>query len=87
MKYPTRQERIDRRIGGLPEAMTADARAAAIERITAEERDTKTRTAVAGFDLTFSAPKSVSALWALADHPLQEQLYLAHRAAIAGTLS
>src|SRR6478609_1286294 len=45
VKYPTRQARIDRRIGGLPEAMTPDARAAAIERITAEERDTKTRTA------------------------------------------
>ena len=45
--------------------MTAEARAALVERITAEERDTRTRAAVAGFDLTFSVPKSVSALWAL----------------------
>jgi len=55
--------------------MTAETRAAMIERITTEEQDTKTRPAVAAFDLTFSVPKAVSALWALADHPVQEQLY------------
>ena len=85
-KYPTRQERINRRVGKLPDTLTADARAALIEKITAEEKETKTRTAVAGFDLTFSVPKSVSALWALAPAPVQEQLYLAHRAALAATL-
>jgi len=84
--YPTRQERIARRIGALPESMTAQDRAATVEKILAEEQDTKTRAAVAGFDLTFSVPKSVSALWALGDHPLQEQLYLAHRAAMTATL-
>ena len=86
VKYPTRQERIARRIGALPESMTAQDRAAMVEKITAEEKDTKTRAAVAGFDLTFSVPKSVSALWAVGDHPLQEQLYLAHRAALTATL-
>ena len=68
-KYPTRQERIDRRVGKLPDTLTAEARAALVEKITAEEKETKTRTAVAGFDLTFSVPKSVSALWALAPTP------------------
>src|SRR6478736_703153 len=82
-KYPTRQDRIDRRVGKLPDTLTAEARASLVEKITAEEKETKTRTAVAGFDLTFSVPKSVSALWALASAPVQEQLYLAHRAAVA----
>ncbi|ACV78348.1 TrwC relaxase [Nakamurella multipartita DSM 44233] len=85
-KYPTRQERIDLRVGKLPDSLTAQSRAALVEKITAEEKETKTRTAVAGFDLTFSVPKSVSALWALAPAPVQEQLYLAHRAALAATL-
>lgn len=84
-KYPTRQERIDRRVGKLPDILSPEARAALAEKITAEEKETKTRTAVAGFDLTFSVPKSVSALWALAPAPAQEQLYLAHRAALAAT--
>ncbi len=84
-KYPTRQERIDRRVSKLPNTLTTEARAALIEKITAEEKETRTRAAVAGFDLTFSVPKSVSALWALAPAPVQEQLYLAHRAALAAT--
>jgi hypothetical protein len=84
-KYRTRQERIDRRVGKIPETLAPEARAALVEKITAEEKENKTRVAVAGFDLTFSVPKSVSALWALAAAPVQEQLYLAHRAALAAT--
>src|SRR6478735_2332361 len=84
-KYPTRQQRIALRVGKLPDTLTAESRTALIEKITAEEKETKTRTAVAGFDLTFSVPKSVSALWALAPAPVQEQLYLAHRTALAAT--
>ncbi len=83
--YPARQQRIDRRVGKLPETLPADARSDLIEKITSEEKETKTRNAVAGFDLTFSVPKSVSALWALAPAHVQEQLYLAHRAALAAT--
>lgn len=45
------------------------------------------REAVAGFDLTFSVPKSVSVLWALADTATQGRLYAAHQAAIAQTIS
>ncbi|HEY5116555.1 MAG TPA: MobF family relaxase, partial [Nakamurella sp.] len=85
-KYPTRNERVERRVGSLPESLPVEARAQLIERILAEEGDTKTRKAVAGFDMTFSVPKSVSALWAVADHGLQVQLYDAHRAALAATL-
>ena len=85
-RYPTRQERIERRVAALPDEMTAEARAAAVARIEAEERETKTRSAVAGFDLTFSVPKSVSALWAIAPAETQQHLYEAHRAALTSTL-
>ncbi|HEY8720913.1 MobF family relaxase [Pengzhenrongella sp.] len=37
---------------------------------------------VVGFDLTFTAPKSVSVLWALADDGTREQVHAAHRAAL-----
>jgi conjugative relaxase-like TrwC/TraI family protein len=42
---------------------------------------------VPGFDLTFSAPKSVSLTWALGGHPISGQVAEAHRAAVAEALS
>lgn len=45
------------------------------------------RDAVAGFDLTFSVPKSVSVLWALAGPQLQGQLYAAHQQAVEECLA
>lgn len=41
------------------------------------------RKVVAGFDLTFSAPKSVSVLWGLADRQNQALILAAHHAALA----
>ncbi|WP_178995383.1 MobF family relaxase [Paenarthrobacter nitroguajacolicus] len=46
-----------------------------------------TKHAVAGFDLTFSVPKSVSALWALSPRNLQEQILRTHHEAIEATLA
>jgi DNA primase catalytic core len=43
-------------------------------------------TAVAGYDLTFSPVKSVSALWALASSQVATQIEEAHQAAVADTL-
>ncbi len=43
--------------------------------------------AVAGWDLTFSPVKSVSALWALAPREIAEQVEAAHSAAVADTLA
>jgi DNA primase catalytic core len=43
-------------------------------------------TAIAGFDLTFSPVKSVSALWALADPHLAAAIERAHQAAVADAL-
>ncbi|WP_142027252.1 MobF family relaxase [Blastococcus colisei] len=44
-------------------------------------------TAVAGYDLTFSPVKSVSALWALAPREIAQRVETAHQAAVADTLS
>lgn len=43
--------------------------------------------AVAGFDLTFSVPKSVSVMWALGDRDLQARVEQAHTKAIEETLN
>lgn len=45
-----------------------------------------TRRAVAGFDLTFSVPKSVSVLWALSPRTLQDQILQTHHDAVTATL-
>ncbi len=42
--------------------------------------------AVTGYDLTFSAPKSVSALWALGDAGIAAQVSAAHAAAVSAAL-
>jgi conjugative relaxase-like TrwC/TraI family protein len=44
------------------------------------------RHAVVGYDLTFTAPKSTSVLWALADDAMRTVIYAAHRAALASSL-
>ncbi|ASN19948.1 MobF family relaxase [Arthrobacter sp. YN] len=46
-----------------------------------------TKRAVAGFDLTFSVPKSVSTLWALSPRLLQEQILQTHHEAVEATLT
>ncbi len=43
-------------------------------------------TAVAGYDLTFSPVKSVSALWAVAPREVSERIAAAHEAAVADTI-
>ncbi|MBT8160097.1 MULTISPECIES: MobF family relaxase [Arthrobacter] len=45
-----------------------------------------TRRAVAGFDLTFSVPKSVSVLWALSPRSLQDRVLQTHHDAVNATL-
>ncbi|MEO3936801.1 MobF family relaxase [Dermatophilaceae bacterium Soc4.6] len=42
---------------------------------------------VAGFDLTFSAPKSVSVAWALADQVTRARIYAAHRRALDAVIA
>lgn len=46
----------------------------------------KARQPVAGFDLTFSAPKSVSVAWALADGSTRDRIYAAHHRALEAVI-
>ncbi|WP_203433520.1 relaxase domain-containing protein [Jiangella asiatica] len=42
---------------------------------------------VAGYDYTFSVPKSVSVLWALGDAPVQAVIVRAHHQAVADVMA
>ncbi|MFB7251185.1 MobF family relaxase [Microbacterium sp. NPDC056234] len=79
-------ERVARRMDKMPLAITLAERAEMIGQIEAEERTKPVRTPVAGFDHTFSVPKSVSALWAVADGGTQALIAQAHHAAIEEVL-
>jgi hypothetical protein len=58
---PTRaRKRIEARIADLEPTMTPGAKGEAVAQIVAEETARSTRRAVAGFDFTFSIPKSAS---------------------------
>ncbi len=56
---------------------------AAVTTALARSGDRHARSPVAGFDLTFSVPKSVSVAWALADPTTREAAYRAHQDAVA----
>jgi conjugative relaxase-like TrwC/TraI family protein len=86
---PGYRERVHARLSALPSGLTGAAQAARVEAIRAEERaraSSHAGKAVAGFDLTFSVPKSVSAVWAVADAATQQLIVQAHHAAIRDAL-
>ena len=85
--YKTLPERIAAQVAALPADLHPAARADAVRHVEAREAARRTPVAVAGFDLTFTAPKSVSVLWALADPALQQRLVTAHRAAVDDALA
>ncbi|MER7245819.1 MobF family relaxase [Kribbella sp. NPDC000426] len=85
--FKSPEERIRDQIRDLDPALTDPEREHAVARIRREETRKKSRQAVAGFDLTFSPVKSVSALWATADVGIQEQIVAAHHEAVADVLS
>ncbi|WP_246142328.1 MobF family relaxase [Lacisediminihabitans profunda] len=84
--FKTAAERIEARIRNLPAELNVAQRAEAITAIENEERARTRRRAVAGFDLTFSVPKSVSTLWAVADGGTQSLIVQAHHNAVAEIL-
>jgi conjugative relaxase-like TrwC/TraI family protein len=87
--YPTYKrlaDRIDERVAAVDPELTQEDCAAETNRIEAEETAAGMRHAVAGFDLTFSVPKSVSVLWAVADAATQERIAEAHHAAVADVI-
>ena len=81
--YKTPPERIDSRIADLEPTMTPGAKGEAVAQIVAEETARGTRRAVAGFDFTFSIPKSASVLWAVADAGVQALIGEVHLRAVA----
>ncbi len=60
--YKNRDERIEARIADLEPTTTPGAKSETVAQIVAEETARSTRRAVAGFDFTFSIPKSASVL-------------------------
>ncbi|GAA2529066.1 hypothetical protein GCM10010407_18970 [Rarobacter incanus] len=82
-QYAPVAERIRQRVEQLPNELGPAGRAEAVPLIEAEEVARGTRRAVAGFDYTFSVPKSVSVLWAVADAGIQALIAEAHDDAVA----
>ncbi|MFM2721650.1 MobF family relaxase [Microbacterium mcarthurae (nom. nud.)] len=81
--YKTVAERISERAAALDPMLGPVSRAEAVAQIEAEEAARGTRRAVAGYDFTFSIPKSASVLWAVADAGMQALIADAHHAAVA----
>lgn len=84
--YPnflTPSERIQKRTAALAPKLGPMARAEAVATIEEEETSKGSRKAVAGFDFTFSIPKSASVLWAVSDAGTQSLIADAHHAAVA----
>lgn len=85
-QFATADQRIERRIDRLPKGLGDAERATHVASITAEETAKPTGSPVAGFDLTFSAPKSVSTLWAISDAGTQALIAQAHHQAMKDVL-
>lgn len=81
--YKSVAQRVEERVGALDEALSPLERAQAIAKIESEEAAAGTKRAVAGFDFTFSIPKSASILWAVVDGRTQELIAEAHHSAVA----
>ena len=81
--YKRQEDRIEARIADLEPTMTPGAKGEAVAQIVAEESARSARRAVAGFDFTFSIPKSASVLWAVADAGVQALIAEAHHRAVA----
>lgn len=81
--YPSVAERVQKRIAALDSDLSLMERAEAVAAIETEETARGSRKAVAGFDFTFSIPKSASVLWAVSDAGTQSLIADAHHAAVA----
>jgi len=85
------EEQLWRMLGMLQDPVTGEQLGrppiARREWIDARGRTRKPALPVAGFDLTFSAPKSVSVAWALADPATREAIHAAHLQALEFVIS
>lgn len=81
--YKSLEARVHSRVEALDSSLSAVERGRAVAAIEAEEAERGGRKAVAGFDFTFSIPKSASVLWAVADAGTQSLIAEAHHSAVA----
>lgn len=86
-QFTSTSQRIVARVARLSDGLTDSQRADAVTVITAEENELGQRRAVAGFDFTFSVPKSLSVLWGVADAGTQAMIVEAHHQAVRETLA
>lgn len=86
-QFAPSSKRIADRVAALSGGLTTAQRADAVAAITAEEHELGQRRAVAGFDFTFSVPKSLSVLWGVADAGTQALIVEAHHQAVHETLT
>ncbi len=84
--YRTADERIADLVALLPDDLDGPDRETAVAGIETRERARPVRAAVAGFDLTFTVPKSASVLWALGDPSIQKAVADAHHEAVTTVL-
>ena len=85
-QYASVSERVDQRAKALDTRLSDTERAQALSEIERQETERGTRRAVAGFDYTFSVPKSVSVLWGVSDAGTQELIVNAHHDAVRDVL-
>ena len=85
-QYISVADRISKRIADLDPRLGMGERAEQVAQIEAEETERGNRRAVAGFDYTFSVPKSVSVLWGVADAGTQSLIANAHHEAVGEVL-
>ncbi|MGQ0631521.1 MAG: MobF family relaxase [Sporichthyaceae bacterium] len=84
--YRSADERIADAAARLPDTLAEPDRQAAVAVIERRERARPVRAAVAGFDLTFTVPKSASVLWAIGDDPTRQAVTDAHHEAVGAVL-
>lgn len=85
-QFVPNSKRIADRVADLSPSLTGAQREEAVAAITAEEHELGQRRAVAGFDFTFSVPKSLSVLWGVSDAGTQALIVEAHHEAVRETL-
>lgn len=86
-QFRSLSERIASRVESLPPDLGDAERADLVLHIQVREAARPSPCAVAGFDLTFTVPKSASVLWALAEPKTQEAITAAHAAALEAALA
>ena len=80
-------DRVAERVAALEPALVGEARQRAETAIEVGERARGGRRAVAGYDFTFSVPKSASVLWGVADARTQAAIVEAHHGSVADVLA